>query len=127
MEPGGLSNPAGRKIPGGEVFASVLAVIQARNHVAVLIDIADRLDDFRGAGASARDELRVRYLACWEIYAAAFPTPVREAFASMMGVPVKRFEDALNAVGWVLATPAARERAKRNPDAIITPGDLAHG
>jgi hypothetical protein len=108
------------------IFASICAVIQARNAVEVLCDLDERLADFRGAPASARDELRARYLACWEIYAAAFPTPVREAFASLMGVPFKRFEDALNAVGWLLATPAARERAKRNPDAIITPGDLAH-
>lgn len=128
---GGIAGPFQQRDFGGvsnsadAVFASILGVIQARNHVAALIDIGSRLDDFRGAPASARDEMRARYLACWEIYAAAFPTPVRESFPSFMGVPFKLFEDALNTVGWVLATPAARERAKRNPDAMITPGDLA--
>lgn len=113
---GGVSNSADR------ITASVLAVIQARNHVATLMDFDARLDNF--TAAAARDELRVRYLACWEIYAAVFPTPVREAFAELMGVPFTRFESALSAVGWALATPAARERHRRNPDAVVTPEDI---
>lgn len=112
--------------PHGRICDAFCDVLQARSHVRILLHFDSLLADGPIESAAARGEMRVRYLACWEIYAAAFPTPVREAFESLMGVSFRRFESALVAVGWALATPAAQEKHKRNPDAVITPGDLRH-
>ncbi|MCA8888648.1 MAG: hypothetical protein KDA46_07470 [Parvularculaceae bacterium] len=116
---------------GGDVLATAdrfniafRDVLQMRAAVDFIICASKRISDFEGANEEQIAELQIRFRAAWEVYEASFPTSVRLAFPDLMGVDFTEFEFALQRVGWAAAPPAARERHRRNCNAIISPEDF---
>ncbi|MFZ5617563.1 MAG: hypothetical protein ACOZAA_09625 [Pseudomonadota bacterium] len=124
------------------IFASILSTIQARRTVAEIIEVNALFVDASAEGAERWSQIWKRdrdgrgfpsrrfaekvYREAWAIYSVCFATSIRREFEALFGSPFGDFENAVDSMGWILATPEAQARAWNSPATILTPGDLAH-
>jgi hypothetical protein len=112
-----------------ELSASLRTVAQARATVAAVLAAHRRLNDLSVEGKAweaARGEhaaLTAHYRSGFAILSAAHVAP--DEFESLSGVDVGALETALEALGWFIASPAARARIRNGAMYSLTPEGLA--
>ena len=122
---GNFSNPAGSETPGRDLVKSLRLAMQARDVIAALRRIDERLT--RGAAIERTDDHLNFYRAAWVIFdqlgCHAAEDRARRDFEALTGASWPWFAGALDAFGFALLPPA-RRHALYKMGGGVTRGDV---